>query len=87
MAVMHACPQCGSDDGAVIAAAGTGRVHTWTTCHVAFEPELQDEVPYTVVVVELDEGARVPGRLVGDTEPAIGLAVVHTADLRFEAAS
>ncbi|WP_019634047.1 Zn-ribbon domain-containing OB-fold protein [Actinomadura atramentaria] len=36
---------------------GTGRVYSWVVNHRAFLPGLADEVPYTVVLVRLDEGA------------------------------
>ena len=46
-------------------AAGTGRVFTWTVTHRAVDPAFADELPYAIVVVELDEGPRVVGNVVG----------------------
>lgn len=42
---------------------------TWTVTHQALDPAFADEMPYAVVVAELEEGPRVVGNLVG-MEPA-----------------
>jgi uncharacterized OB-fold protein len=63
-AVLHMprayCHSCGSWDGHWQPVAGTGSLYSWTTVehqvHAAFP------VPYTVVLVELDD---VPARLMG----------------------
>jgi uncharacterized OB-fold protein len=59
------CAACGSDAWSWQAAAGTGRIFTWTVTHRATDPAFADEVPYAIVVVELDEGPRVVGNVVG----------------------
>lgn len=64
---MPGCPHCGATDGEVVEAAGFGTLHTWTVCHVAFDPDLADDVPYVVGLVDLPEGARVVARLDIDT--------------------
>ena len=43
---------------------GTGKVRTFTTVYVASEGR-EDEVPYVIVMVELDEGPWVMGNLDG----------------------
>ena len=48
---------------------GRGRVFTWTVTHRPIDPAFADELPYAVLVVELDEGPRVVGNLLG-LEPA-----------------
>lgn len=58
------CATCGSDAWTWQPAAGTGRVFTWTTTHRATDPAFADDVPYAIVVVELDEGPRVVGNVV-----------------------
>jgi uncharacterized OB-fold protein len=63
---MPGCPRCGSDAVAHIQVSGEGRVYSWVTIHVALHPAFADEVPYTIVAVELAEGARMLGRLLGD---------------------
>ena len=56
-----ACLHCGSPEVRLVEAASTGALYTWTTTHVAFDPAYTDEVPYTVGVVDLDDGARLSG--------------------------
>jgi uncharacterized OB-fold protein len=62
------CPQCTSPDMEIMELKGTGKIRTFTTVYVASEGR-EDEVPYTIVMVELDEGPWVMGNL-GDIDPA-----------------
>ena len=55
----HRCAACGSLATHVGARTGRGRIFSWTITHQALDPAF--EVPYAVVVVELEEGPR-PGR-------------------------
>jgi uncharacterized protein len=57
------CFACGSSNLSTSQHAGSGRVFSWVVNHFAFAPELESETPYTVVLVELDGGGRVYGRL------------------------
>lgn len=52
------CPNCASTDWAWERVKGTGRVYTWTVVHRAMHPAFLGDVPYAVLVVELDEGPR-----------------------------
>ena len=72
-----ACPHCYSLDCTWIDAAGTGRIHSWTVAHHAFHPAFRDELPYTLVTIDLDEGPRALGRLarVDEGHLAIGSRV------------
>ena len=58
------CPNCASTDWAWERVKGTGRVFTWTVVHRAMHPAFMDDVPYAVVVVELDEGPRIVSGIV-----------------------
>jgi hypothetical protein len=58
------CPECAARDWSWEPVRGTGRVFTWTVVHRAMHPAFADDVPYAVVVVELDEGPRLVTRLV-----------------------
>lgn len=72
------CPSCLSDRLTRHRAAGTGTVHSFTTLHRAGHPGLADRVPYTIVLVDLDEGVRLLADLVdgpGAQPPAIGMPV------------
>lgn len=52
------CPLCGSDRATWVPSSGRGEIYTWTVTHQALHPAFQDEVPYAVVVTELEEGVR-----------------------------
>ncbi len=59
------CAACGSDAWAWQPVAGTGRLFTWTVTHRAVDPAFAGELPDVVAVVQLDEGPRVVGNVVG----------------------
>ena len=61
------CPTCGSAAAAWERASGLGRVFSWTVTHQPIDPAFTP--PYAVVVVELEEGPRLVGNLVG-AEPS-----------------
>lgn len=62
---LDGCPACGSTGLVAVESARTGRLYTWTTTHHVFDSEGGADVPYTVGMVTLDDGARVPARIVG----------------------
>jgi len=62
------CRQCAGTDLEVVQLAGTGKIQTFTTVYVPAEGR-EKEVPYIVVLVELDEGPWIMGNLEG-VEPA-----------------
>jgi uncharacterized OB-fold protein len=67
-----ACPRCGGQDLGWRASAGRGKVHTYSHVHTSFfGATWEDELPYTVVVVDLDEGPRLLSRLIGDDREAV----------------
>jgi len=64
------CRSCASPELEVLELKGAGRIQTFTTCSVAAEGR-EDEVPYIIMLVELDEGPWVMGNLIGvDPEKA-----------------
>jgi uncharacterized OB-fold protein len=73
------CWRCRSFDHDWVAVSGRGTVFTHAVVHRAFLPELAAHVPYTVVVVALDDapGVRVVSNLVdaAEGELAVGLPV------------
>ena len=71
------CPDCYSRDCEWIDASGRGAVHSWTVAHHAFHPAFKDDLPYTLVIVDLAEGPRALGRLDPSAQSAlrIGLPV------------
>jgi uncharacterized OB-fold protein len=48
--------------------AGTGEVHSWIVTHQVYAPAFVELVPYTIVLVRLDEqdDILIPGPLVSD---------------------
>lgn len=67
----HACPSCGGTRFRTLEIVGRGIIDSFTTTWIAPE-EYVDQIPYHVIIVKLDEGLRVTGRLTGQAE---GLAI------------
>jgi uncharacterized OB-fold protein len=65
----YRCAGCGSSEWSWERSTGRGRVFSWTVTHRAVDPAYEDELPYAVVVVELDEGPRLVGNLRGGLTP------------------
>jgi len=63
------CSRCLSRDAAWTPVSGRGSVFSWAIMHKVYHPGFAAEVPYAVVVIELDEGARLVSNLV-DCAPA-----------------
>lgn len=57
------CFACGSDALEIRRHSGSGRVFSWVVNYYAFTADLAPETPYIVLLIELDGGARVYGRL------------------------
>jgi len=63
------CRHCGSENLSHRAASGRGKVHSFSVVHRAPGPAFRDDVPYAVLLVELEEGPRMISSLVsGDPE-------------------
>jgi uncharacterized OB-fold protein len=73
------CWKCRSFAHDWVRVSGRGTVFTYAIVHRAFLPELASQVPYTVVIVALDDapGVRLVSNLVGAeaTELRVGLPV------------
>jgi len=59
-----ACRQCAGTDMEIAELEGKGKIQTFTTVNVAPEGR-ENEVPYIIVLVELDEGPWLMGNLTG----------------------
>jgi uncharacterized OB-fold protein len=57
------CDGCYSLHTEWVDASGFGTVHSWTVAHHPFHPAFKDDLPYTLVIVDLQEGPRTMGRL------------------------
>ncbi len=64
------CPNCGASDPRVYTASGHGCVYALSMVHRAPSGELQEYVPYLIVMVDADEGFRMMAH--GDPSLAIG---------------
>jgi len=49
------CNRCRSFAAHWVPLAGTGRIKSWVRTHQVFSRTLQDDVPYTTILVALDE--------------------------------
>ncbi len=59
-----ACRQCAGTDMDVVEVKGSGKIRTFTTVFVGAEGR-ESEVPYIIVLVELEEGPWLMGNLEG----------------------
>jgi uncharacterized OB-fold protein len=59
------CPVCYSDHTDLITAAGRGMIFSYVIYHTAFHPAFEDDLPYVVAIVELEEGPRLLTNIVG----------------------
>ncbi|MFQ6121651.1 MAG: Zn-ribbon domain-containing OB-fold protein [Dehalococcoidales bacterium] len=59
-----ACRKCASTEMEIVELKGKGKIQTFTTVYVASEGR-ENEVPYIIVLVELDEGPWIMGNLTG----------------------
>ena len=76
------CAACGSERWHWALASGRGRVFTWTVTHQALHPAYADDVPYALLVVEMDEGVRMVSTL-RDLDP-LELALDLPVEVVFE---
>jgi uncharacterized OB-fold protein len=70
------CQACRSPVSEWVRVAGTGIIESFCTFYKAYWPQMQDQLPYTVVQVRLDEGVRLMGNLdLACAEISIGMRV------------
>jgi uncharacterized protein len=68
------CPHCGSSELDARKATGGGRVFSFTHVHASFYgPQWESQLPYTPVLVDLDEGVRMLSRLIGADRVSIAI--------------
>lgn len=78
------CPQCGSVNVPWVKASGRARLHSYLITHrpaAGFE----DEGPYAIAVVELEEGPRMMSNIVGVANTPEALELDMHLMVRFEA--
>lgn len=76
------CRSCGSRALRDEVSGGRGHIVSFTVVHKAASPRFKPIVPFTLALVELDEGFRAMMQLVGSLKPAIGdrVAIDFVAD-------
>ncbi|MGP4015093.1 Zn-ribbon domain-containing OB-fold protein [Saccharopolyspora sp. 5N708] len=65
------CPNCFGDQIEWFTATGRGTVYSYTVAHRAFG-EFAEQAPFTVALVDLDEGPRMMTRVVDGDQVRIG---------------
>jgi uncharacterized protein len=70
------CPRCASTSIELVEASGVGRIYSWVVVERALSPAFTADVPYTILAVDVAEGARMFGRLIGPGPLTAG-AEVH----------
>ena len=75
-----ACPECWSTGAKWTPASGNGVVYSWIEVHQRYNRAFEDDLPYNVAIVELDEGPRLVANVTGagshDIQPAMAVEVV-----------
>jgi uncharacterized protein len=56
------CPECHGRDATWDEVRPSGTIWSFVVYHRAFSAELEDQIPYTVVMVQLDDGPYLVGR-------------------------
>ena len=59
-----ACPGCLSKDYEWAKLTGKGKVWSWVLFHHLYSPSFADDIPYNVIVVELEEGPLMTSNIV-----------------------
>jgi uncharacterized OB-fold protein len=72
------CSECLSTDAEWVAVSGRGTVFSFNVMHQVYHPGFAAEVPYAVVIVQLEEGPRLISNVVGVPPSAIRIGMpVH----------
>ena len=79
----NACPHCGSTDVTWVTVSGRGRLHTYVINHRP-APGFEEEAPYAIAVVELEEGPRMMANIVGVPNTPDELELDMPLEVRFE---
>jgi uncharacterized OB-fold protein len=71
------CPFCFGDRVTWRLASGRGAISSWVVVHKDWFPAFRDDLPYNAVQVDLEEGVRLTGNVVGlDGQPlSVGMPV------------
>jgi uncharacterized protein len=73
------CDNCFSQDFEWVSVSGKGKLVTYTVIHVA-PKQFQDLTPYTVGIVELEDGLKIPGMIQSTTQEHLKIGMELTLD-------
>jgi len=73
------CDNCFSQQFKWIPVSGKGKLLTYTVIHVA-PPQFQAMTPYTVGIIQLENGAKIPGMISGATQEQLKIGMDLTID-------
>ena len=59
------CPECLSEEAEWKKSSGKGKVLSFVVFHRLYHPGFEGELPYTVALIEVEEGARLISNVVG----------------------
>ena len=77
------CPQCLSDNLEWVQASGRGTLYTYMINHRG-PPGFEEEAPYAIAVVQLDEGPRMMTNIVGIENTPENLVLDMPLEVTFE---
>lgn len=77
------CPACGSSNVEWVVASGRARLHSYVINHRP-APGFEDEAPYAIAVVELEEGPRMMSNVVGVENTPEALVLDMELEVTFE---
>ncbi|MFC1937735.1 Zn-ribbon domain-containing OB-fold protein [Chloroflexota bacterium] len=69
------CRKCSSSNLDVVELIGRGKIRTFSAIHITSEGR-RSEIPYTIVLVELDEGPWIMGNLAGIDPNKTGMELI-----------
>jgi len=75
------CDNCYSQEFMWIEVSGKGKLLTYTIIHVA-PPQFQALAPYTVGIVQLENGLKLPGMISGVAEGQLKVGMELTVDFK-----
>jgi len=59
------CPECHSLEAEWTRLSGRGLVYSFAIFRMAFHPSYQNDIPYAVAIIQLDEGPRMESNITG----------------------
>ncbi|HMH57604.1 MAG TPA: OB-fold domain-containing protein [Galbitalea sp.] len=71
------CPECQTPGGEWVELRPSGTLWSFAAYYRALDPSFKEDLPYAVGLIELDDGPRMYGKMVGDPEALVIGQRVH----------